>query len=133
MGVAILIALAVGYALWTRAGTGGGVGTSGLILGSSAPAGDAFPGGKVQVSARLLDLALPLSVQLLVTYSDGSTQYFEKAVATEDATVSWTIPAGAPPGPAHFRLFAVRDCQCGGNYPPPEDSVEGQFLVHPKG
>jgi hypothetical protein len=133
IGLALLTALAGGYAASTRSGAGGGAGASGLILGSSAPSGDLRPGGEARVSAHLLDLALPLTIQVLATYSDGSTQYLQRKAATTDVIVTWTIPPGAPPGPARLRLFAVRTCQCGGPYPPPEDSVEGQFQVHPNG
>ena len=133
IAMGVLIAFAGGYALWTRASAEDGAGTSGLILSSSAPSGDLYSGGEARLTIHLLDLALPMTVEVLVTYSDGSTQYFKRQAPTEDMVIAWTISPGAPTGLARLRLFVVRSCQCGGAYPPPGDAVQWQFQVHSPG
>ena len=125
----MLVVLVGAYAAWTRMRVEERAGAAGLIVGSSGVSGEVRPGGEGWVSVRVLGLALPVAADVLVTYADGATQYLEKELATDEATVTWTIPPGTAPGPARFRLFVVRTCQCGGAYPPRQDSVEGEFRV----
>lgn len=102
---------------------------SSLVLSSSLAPQNLQPGGEARLSLRVRSLVLPADVDVLITYADGSTQYFEERLATNPSTITWRVPSNAPAGQATFRFSVLTTCECNITSLPSGGATEGHFQV----